>query len=239
MDLVYVLKNTPTEWADNEIRYSLRSLDKYGSGYDRIFIIGGKPSFLDYDKIIHLEHVDNYHVVEYNVFRKLVYLSENTDITDNFILFNDDFYLLQEMDLSKMPYYYKRERIAVKYKCSNTFNDMAVLTRQFLLKYKKTIYDFKPHYPIIYNKQKLKELEQLYKLAFKTSPLGLSLRDLYGNWHNVPHKIFKNENKMMGRNVDVNEFVKNLDLFSSGNVITESEMNFLINKYPNKSKWEL
>jgi len=235
MDLVYVLKN------DNnyeDLRNSLRSLDRYGNGFNRIFIIGGKPDFLDYSKVIHFDYPDNYEVAEYNVFEKLVYISNNADISDNFILFNDDFYLLKPMNLNTIPYYYKRKEIATVYANKNTYNDMSMITREFLLKHNKSIYDFKPHYPIIYNKEKIKELVPLFEESFKISPLGLSVRDLYGNWHNVLNKVFKKDNKIMP-NTNFYDFIKDLDLFSGGNNPQEDEQWFLYNNYDIKSKWEI
>lgn len=235
MDIVYVLKN------DNnyeDLRNSLRSLERYGENYDRVFIIGGRPDFLDYSKIIHFDFVDDYEVAEYNVFKKLVYISQNTDISEDFILFNDDFYLLKPINLNTIPYYFKRNEIATVYSSTNTFNDMAMITRDFLLKNNKRIYDFKVHYPIIYNKSKIQELVPLFQESFKISPLGLSIRDLYCNWHNVPNKVFKKDNKIM-TNTNFYEFIKGLDLFSGSNNPKEEEKQFLDYKFNIKSKWEI
>jgi hypothetical protein len=239
MDIVYVLKNEPSDWQDNEIRYSLRSLERFGRNYDRVFLVGGKPDFLDYNKIIHLAHQDKYAVPDYNVFLKLIYACSNSDISENFVLFNDDFYLLRYISLRTIPYYYKREEISTIYGNKNTFNDTALLTREFLLKYNKPIFDFKPHYPIIYNKTKLQSLIPLFAEGFKISPLGLSLRDLYCNWHKVPNKIYKKENKMIGKNVIITRFIKRLDLFSGSNSARKDEKIFLKNKFVVKSKWEI
>lgn len=234
MDLVYVLKN------DNnyeDLRNSLRSLERYGENYDRVFIIGGRPDFLDYSKIIHFSHSDDYSLA-CNIFKKIIYLINNSDISEDFILFNDDFYLLKNIDLSKTPYYYKRDQISTTYQSNNTYNEMALKTREFLLKNNKRIYDFKVHYPIIYNKTKFKEIESLFEEYIKISPLGLSVRDLYGNWHNVPNKVFKKDNKIMP-NTNFYEFIKDLDLFSGSNNPKEEEKQFLDYKFNTKSKWEI
>lgn len=236
MDMVYVLKNDDI---GNDLRYSLRSLEQYGSGYDRIFIIGGNPIYIDHNKVIHLKHCDDHTVAEYNVFKKLVYISNNSDVSEDFVLFNDDFYLLKPIDLSVIPYYYKRKEISTVYAYKNTFNDMAMITREFLLKNNKSIYDFKVHSPIIYNKDKLKELVPLFKESFKISPLGLSLRDLYGNWYDVPNKEFKKDNKILSPKTPILKFIEGLDLVSGSNNPTQKEIDFLYYKYPNKSKWEI
>lgn len=235
MDLVYVLKN---DGKYEDLKYSLRSLDKYGKGYDRVFIIGGRPDFLDYSKVIHSDYTDNNRFGCINVFKKLIFISKQTDISEDFILFNDDFYLLKEIDLSNIPYYYKRREIALFYKSNNTYNEMAKRTREFLLKNNKSIYDFKLHYPIIYNKNKLVELMPLFENSLRFSDLGLSIRDLYCNWHNIDNKARSKENKVMPY-TNFYEFIKDLDLFSGSNNPKEEEQCFLMYNYNFKSKWEL
>ena len=39
MDVVYIL-GKGSVWKDNEIRYSLRSIEKHLTGFDRVFIVG-------------------------------------------------------------------------------------------------------------------------------------------------------------------------------------------------------
>ena len=46
MDILYVV-GTGSKWDNNELRYSLRSIDKYGINIDRVFIVGTKPDFCD------------------------------------------------------------------------------------------------------------------------------------------------------------------------------------------------
>ncbi len=228
MDIVYVLKSE--NFTDNELKYSLRSLEKYGFNYNRIFLIGGKPSSLNYDKISYLYFPDISNVCEFSVYMKIVFLCCKSDVSENFILFNDDYYLLKPINLSCIPYYYKRQEISLIYRHQNTFNEMAILTRKFLLKHNKNIFDFKPHYPIIYNKLKILELTSLYKQSFKISPLGLSLRDLYCNWFNVENKVYKDDNKIINSdNFNFNSI--DVDLISGSNNPSDKENMFLNNKF--------
>ena len=51
MDIVIPL-GTGSRWQNNELRFALRSIEKYLTGYDKIFIIGECPSYLQ--NIIHI-----------------------------------------------------------------------------------------------------------------------------------------------------------------------------------------
>ena len=52
MDVVYILGTGSTS-NDNEIRYSLRSIEKYLIGFNVVYIVGECPKFLK--GIIHLD----------------------------------------------------------------------------------------------------------------------------------------------------------------------------------------
>ena len=45
MDILYVI-GKGSEWNNNELRFSLRSIAKYGKNIDRVFIVGYKPDFV-------------------------------------------------------------------------------------------------------------------------------------------------------------------------------------------------
>ncbi|MDD5022530.1 MAG: hypothetical protein PHR82_10460, partial [Endomicrobiaceae bacterium] len=167
------------------------------------------------------------------------YLCDNSDISNDFIVFNDDFYLLDIIDFSKIPYYFKNNQISLKYFKNNSFNEMAIRTRQFLFEKGKSLYDFKVHYPIIYNKVKLRYLIPLFKESFKNSGLGLSLRDLYGNWHNVSDKVFMEDNKIGINERYFDYYLKKFNLISGSNDPSDYEKEFLMKKYYKKSKWEI
>jgi hypothetical protein len=45
MDLVYVL-GSGSRWGDNELRYSLRSVEKHLKGYNNVYLVGDKPDWV-------------------------------------------------------------------------------------------------------------------------------------------------------------------------------------------------
>jgi hypothetical protein len=57
IDIVYVL-GTGSNWSDNEIRFSLRSVFKNLTNIGQIFIVGEKPAGLK--GFIHIDHPDEF-----------------------------------------------------------------------------------------------------------------------------------------------------------------------------------
>ena len=57
IDVVYVL-GTGSNWDNNEIRFSLRSLAKNLKGMGRVFVVGERPAFLQ--NVIHIPAKDEF-----------------------------------------------------------------------------------------------------------------------------------------------------------------------------------
>ena len=47
MDIVYII-GSGSKWQDNELRYSLRSIEKFGGNFGEVYIVGDRlPPFID------------------------------------------------------------------------------------------------------------------------------------------------------------------------------------------------
>lgn len=109
MDVLYVI-GTGSKWRNNELRYSLRSVEKHLKGYDRIFIVGDVPDFISNCNVILNPDAttagSNYRH-EYNIYNKIVCAIKYTDISDNFLFINDDHFFVKDVDIKKYPFYFK------------------------------------------------------------------------------------------------------------------------------------
>jgi hypothetical protein len=92
MDIVYLVKTDP-ENNSEELRYSLRSLSNLP--HDRVFIIGEKPAWVTNVEYIPIPQTGT---KVQNVSANLFAAIKNDDISDNFILMNDDFFIMKPMD---------------------------------------------------------------------------------------------------------------------------------------------
>ncbi len=112
VDVVYTLSNE-SRWGDNELRYSLRSLEKYCKNLGRVFVVGHKPGWLT--GVLHIPHDDwKKGHPEYkkrkgdvghkdgNIIRKVLRACE-TDLTERFLFASDDQVFLTPVNACTLP----------------------------------------------------------------------------------------------------------------------------------------
>lgn len=239
MDILYILGNG-SRWRNNEIKYSLRSLQKYAKNIGRIFITGENPNFIN-DNVIYTPYIDK-HIPTINHYNKVLHTFKNTDISDNILLMYDDIFFLKDINIEKYPYYYKNDLIPANYKFNTFYTNANLFTRNILLKLNKPIKDFSIHVPIIYNRQKFYEMEKIiqeYCNFDNPRSIGLSIRSLYCNLNNIKG-TFKSDLKINQNLIkyEIEELLKNKDVFSTSDRIYDDMANYIFKKYPEKSRWE-
>lgn len=111
-DILYIVGNG-SEWNDNELKFSLRSIAKNGLNVGRVFLVGHKPSFVS-DAVTHIPCGDPYDMKHKNILNKVIYAIDHSDIGSHFLISSDDHYYVQKVDFDKLPVYYCREDIPDK-----------------------------------------------------------------------------------------------------------------------------
>lgn len=146
MDILYVV-GKGSMWHDNELRFSLRSIAKYGRNVDRVFLVGYKPDFVS-DEVHYLPCDDPYERAHKNILHKVLYAIENTDIAPHFLVSSDDHFYIRDTDFNALPVYYRRrdipESIPQDHKTNPYFYSL-VETRELLLRYGLPTYQTNPH----------------------------------------------------------------------------------------------
>ena len=95
-DVVYILAN---DIKSDEIKYSVRSVVE-NFPYNRIVFYGGKPKGIEPDIYVEVEQIgfDRYEKVNYTL--QKIFADDN--LTDDFWLFNDDFFIMKPIE--DVPY---------------------------------------------------------------------------------------------------------------------------------------
>jgi hypothetical protein len=170
MDLVYICRSGENE----ELRYSIRSAVK-NLPHDKIWVVGGKPHWYTGNYI----QVDQTRNKYGNARRNLKALAESNEISESFVLMNDDFYILNKID--SVPYMHAKtldEKIRIREDLfsGNSYNKLLRETiRVVSRKVDGPILDYELHVPMVMEKKKL-----LQVLDF----MGL-WRSTYGNLFDV------------------------------------------------------
>lgn len=170
MDLVYVCRDGDNE----ELRYSLRSIEKNFPG-NRVWLVGYRPSW--YDGLF-MSVPDTSTKFE-NIRLAMVAICNNPEISEDFILMNDDFFLIKPIDEWKTYNGGLLSNKIARYRRINPVSTYLILLKKTLRHLKQmgihNPLDYDIHVPMIFNKNKLLEIAYLQ----------LKPRSLYGNIHQI------------------------------------------------------
>jgi hypothetical protein len=228
-DLVYVFGGQSL-WQNNELKFSLRSAEKYLK-FDRVFIFGGLPTYIN-DRVIHTFIPDDKGHKYLNVAYKIKKLLNDGRISEDFIFMNDDFFLKQEYN--PIPYYYNKS-------IRDWINDYPFHKGKYYKEIEKlyAVFPegkfFEVHFPIVYNKTKARVVIEKYKMK-----ITLMLRSFYCNEYineiksepSLDHKIY-----LPSR---MKAVIENAPFFSASNAIglDPAFRSRMLALFPNKSKYE-
>lgn len=177
MDIVYPL-GIGSVWDNNEIRYSLRSVEENFRDVRNVWIIGQCPAWLT--NIRHLAVNDICGIPSKNTYNKLRSVCLEPDLSENFLLMNDDFYILQPISVKDFPYYYKGQLPSAIRKSRLMAIESSKNTVEFLQKRKLSMLDYRVHCPMAFNKEKF------LNMPITENEHGIvNTRAVYGNYYQV------------------------------------------------------
>jgi hypothetical protein len=234
LDIVYIL-GSGSRWNNNEIRYSLRSLER-NLHYRDIYIVGEKLHW--FKNIKHIPAKDPYQEKLKNALYKLKIACKIPQLSENFILMNDDFFILKKKKTIK--YYYKKTLSQSKkdHPTKKGYYYESITNTEKLLKELKikSKYDYSLHYPFIYNKNKL--LMMLSLIEDKNEQL--LLRTIYGNLFAVGGEK-KRDVKIKNLQDLENPYFRESDVISTSEtiVLRKQFQDFIKQRFQSYSKYEI
>jgi hypothetical protein len=240
IDIIYPLGKGST-WDNNELRYSLRSVEKHLSNYRNVYIVGECPDWIQ--NVIHIPHDDLYYP-DRNIMLKVKAAMERKEISKNAFFLNDDHFLLTSADALNYPFYHKGNLRQVTINPNNYYHTYITGTIHELEKRKLPTYHFDTHTPIVFNKQQFLEVMAQYNWE----ELRLVMKSVYCNTLGITG-TYKEDCKISSKIAywKLKERIKNADVFSIADKCfvpysgeKESSVKKLLEElYPNKSKYEI
>lgn len=220
MDCVYICR--PGD--NDELRYSIRSVVK-NLPHDNIWIVGYKPPWYKGNYV----EVEDKTIKFDNIRRCLSAITDIGAISDDFILMNDDFYILKPMGL--IPTYHgglldkKIERYVSDSGSTRYTRILGEASKQLKKRGIKEPLDYDIHTPMIMNKHKLKQIVNM----------NMAPRSMYGNIYEIGGKEIED--------VKIYKYNNAID-YSFGVISTEDNSlhlikEMLIKEFPNPSLYEL
>lgn len=175
-DIVYILKN---DIQPEELRYSIRSVVK-NFPYKRIWFAGGQPDVLKPDKAM---PIDQTGATKWEKVRNtLIDVCSNDEITEDFWLFNDDFFIMKKIsDMDTMiagTIKHRIERIERNRGGQSGYTKQLRIALRALNRDGYDQLDYAVHAPMLINRKKALE-------TLRTFPECPMFRSLYGNQHSI------------------------------------------------------
>lgn len=221
MDVVYILGNG-SKWGDNEIKYSMRTLKNMK--HDKVHVIGKKCKWFS-DKVNHIPADDIYGHKQLNAQYKLKVACDSNNISDDFILMNDDFFILREY---KPEYYYRSKMKDFEHPTKRGNYYTAYLSTLDLVG--GDALEYEHHSPFVFNKKKLKKILVKYN-----KPLWI--RTMYGNMYSVGGT---QKEDVKARSVgELNKLIKEPQISTDDLVVQSTSFTSVTGLFPNKSIYEL
>lgn len=236
IDVVYIFsKGSP--WQNNEIRYSLRSVEKHLKNFRNVFCVGYKPEFLNAE-VIEIPHKDIYSNKSRNIMAKIYRACNDARISKNFIVFNDDYFLLSDTSAPDYPFYYNRDLKESHKSQWNSYKKYIESTLLILEAGRKPTLNFDIHRPIIYEKTRFRKMANSY---IWNIPFGYVVKSMYCNHFKIPGEMCEDHKINYPYKIKIIEQMnEGKPIFSIGDKALNNEMKAYIMKlYPLKSKFEI
>lgn len=229
LDAVYFVRDGENE----ELRYSLRSVEA-NLRCRKVWIIGGKPDDINPDEFARIPQPKSNGTKWDRVRSNFRLVASNDEITEDFILMNDDFFINQPTSkiepATAGTLQEHIERIERNYRNAPTTYTIELRRAQRVLEEAGlTTNSYELHIPMIINRKKLAET-----LAF--FPPRHATRSLYGNLHKIGGTRQKD-----CKVVRIGQpFSKEAQFLSSDDSTWGNTdlANFIKQKFSKKSRWE-
>lgn len=234
IDLVYILGDG-SKWANNEIRYSLRSVEKHFKNAGKVFIVGKCPGFINKAEAEHIPCDDPFNHKLKNAIWKIRMACLTKKIGDPFLLMNDDFFFMrrtfdiQTYHKGLLETAEKRHETHGGYYYKAIKNTLEILD-EFGME-KPMNYDV--HYPLVLEKAKFKKATDQIDFGV----VGYLFRSFYGNYYKIGGKYRKDVKVYSWAE---KKSLESMDFLSIDNAVAKDLkfQKWIDRKFPDRSKYE-
>ena len=233
IDVLYIYKHSQND--DQELKYSLRSLEKYVGDYGRVFITGDIPEFIDQEKVIYTPAQDIGAPMT-NHWHKVTETIKKTDIGNFFALVYDDVFFIKHTNLSCYPFY-QRGKLGQDPNGGEHYRQTLLNAKYFLEQKGFPINDYELHVPCVYHRNSFLKIGKFFEER-KGDCQSMAVRSVYGNMILMPEQPYRGDIKIRGEE-KVKDVIGVADCFSvSEKAFQYDTLSFLEQEFPNKSRWE-
>lgn len=250
MDILYLIGEGRSKCDNNELKYSLRSIEKFGKNVRNVYVAGYCPEWLNDN--VHKVPVKQIYEKPSNIVEKhinmlatILYVVDNTDISDEFLVSMDDHFYIREVDFDNYPVYAKIVRGDTKLKSRipiNNYGRFIEATKRLLESLGLPTQFFTLHRNMHASRKTIKHcrhiLDRIIREKISCEHMAFMLNYQYSlqPFEFVPIKDVKVKNAEQWFRVNPEQ----TEVFSTYDFEEGSDLDNLIKGlYPTKSKYEL
>lgn len=136
-DILYVIGGGAAKLDNKPLRWSLRSLAKFGKNVGRIVVVGSPPKWLS-DRVVKLETVDKTKWKHWNILYCIAEAIRRCGLDKPFLYSSDDHYLCKTADMDLWPRYARgnlytfQEIVAATNRLPGAYKTSIVATRKLM-----------------------------------------------------------------------------------------------------------
>lgn len=233
MDVVYIVRDGDK---NDALKYSLRSLKNVE--HDDVYLVGYKPAWVK--NVKHIERFQRGKSKFFNITRNIYEASITPDISDDFIYMDDDYYIMREIE--DIPPAHSGDLNTIIERISafqgkvyvDGFQDMY---DRLVSKGIERPFCYDLHVPIVYNKEKLKEVIEMDDSYALTASIFF-VRTFYGSYWNIGGQHQRDSKIHDGPENRRSVFEGQRYLSSAGKGPSGELLKYLKEHFPEKSQYE-
>lgn len=227
IDIVYPLGNG-SRFHNNEIRFSLRSIEKHLKNFRNVYVVGAHHPELQ--NVIFIPYPDHTTISDTNIMRKIARACEIPDLSENFLMVHDDHYLLSDFDAATFPYFYHRTILEfLKIREPDPYHHRVANTLEYLEAKGLPTKFFDIHTPILFNKTHFKDI--VTNGPDWTPPNMYVLKSIYANTLRIEGEVLPDQK-------GDEPPPPHAKIFSTSPRVKGTVQRFLLESFPLKSKYE-
>lgn len=215
-----------------ELLFALRSIDKYLTGWTNVVITGTPPEWYRGESV-YVKDCNGRK--QFNIYSKILVACELKNVTEDFIMWNDDHFLLRPLGIEEIYNWYDGR---LKDTAGKSHGVRYLETIKNTLKVIPDTLNYDIHTPCVYNKN-------MFKNLFREKSDEVCIKSYYFNHFVANHHVVKHEpmkdfkiNQLLSKEA-IKELIKDrLFLSTSTNGMKKPMIELMEELYPNKSQWE-
>jgi hypothetical protein len=238
VDLVYIV-GPGSSCDDQELRFSIRSMQKHLSGINKLVIVGHRPSFLN-DLAIHIPADDQYaDNPARNIYEKILLACRDSRVSAKFICASDDYFLLKDFQATTFPFFHCGDLSEMLGRLSpqNYYHWHVKNTYEALLGRGLPTLNFNVHAPVIYDKALYRFTMGAFNWNIKA---GYISKSIYCNALRLPGIYLKDPKIHTPKmKAGIIRHARELPMFSTNEYSMNADMGEVLRElFPNYSRWE-